>query len=117
MRPTAADRTTASTEDDLTITGAAYTAPEPSRVLTKTTSKGGSQGEPKGKEKLELPNLKDLNPAELQEVALNRLSESRDIINALARKQEVHPEPFVTCIGSCRPILNKKGDSLLYSGL
>jgi hypothetical protein len=82
-------------------------------VLTKTAPKGRSQGEPKGKEKLELPNLEDLNPAELQEVALNRLSESRDIINALARKQEVAPEPFVTYILRNRSILHAISTTLV----
>jgi hypothetical protein len=104
MRSTAADKIS-SPEDDLTITGMTFTAPESSRVLTKTTSKGESQAEPKGKQKLELPNLEELNPAELQEVALSRLSKSRDVINALVRKQEVCSEPFAIYPFNSRPIL------------
>jgi hypothetical protein len=85
-----ADKTGASSPDEPTITGTAFTAPEPSRVLTKTTSKGESHAKPKGKGKLGLPNLEELNPAELQEVVLNRLSESQEIVNVLVRKHEAH---------------------------
>ena len=94
MRSTAADEAATSPQDELVITGTGVSAPEASRVLIKTVFKGDSHNEPKGKEKLELPNLEELNPAELQEVVLNRLSESRDIVNVLARKQEVHPNPL-----------------------